>query len=141
MLTKQLAASYAKPVPSDAPRTIFLTGATGFLGAFILRDLLSRTSQVKKVICHVRAKTVDAAMSRLRESGEGRGAWDEAWVEQGLIEAVVGDLDSAQLGMADDVWGRVAAESEVIVHNGALVGLSPLCSLICYTDWLTRDPP
>lgn len=120
VLTKELRATYERPDESNEAKTIFLTGATGFLGAFILRDLVRR-KEVGKVICHVRAKTPEAAMARLRESGEGRGAWDESWVQKGLIEAVVGDLESDKLGMSDEDWTRVAVESEAIVHNGALV--------------------
>lgn len=121
VLVKELRTSYDKPTISTGARNVFLTGATGFLGAFILRDLLNRKESVQKVICHVRAVNSSIALERLRESGEGRGAWDERWVSEGRLEVVVGDLDSAKLGMNEADWSRVAAEVEVIVHNGALV--------------------
>ncbi|KAK4703385.1 L-2-aminoadipate reductase, partial [Phenoliferia sp. Uapishka_3] len=121
ILVNALPASYKKPAVATGPQVVFLTGGTGFLGAFILRDLLQRRDHVSKVICHVRAKTPEIAVERLRESGEGRGAWEESWVTDGLIEAVVGDLESTHLGMSDEDWTRVAKEADVIVHNGALV--------------------
>lgn len=121
VLIKELRSSYQKPAVQDGPRVVFLTGATGFLGAFILRDLLLRRNEVAKVICHVRAGSAEAAMSRLRESGEGRGAWDDKWIHDGRVEVVVGDLNLAKLGMTEEEWSRVASEAEVIVHNGALV--------------------
>jgi L-aminoadipate-semialdehyde dehydrogenase len=127
LLIKDLAASYAKPESWTGPQTVFLTGATGFLGAFILRDLINRRTQVSKVICHVRAKTPEAAMARLRESGEGRGAWEESWVTEGLVEAVVGDLELPRLGMSEGEWSRIARESSIIVHNGAVVR-PPFCA-------------
>jgi len=120
-LTKDLAPSYIKPSAAAGPRTVFLTGATGFLGAFILADLLARPNEVGKVICHVRAKTAEAALTRLRESGEGRGAWEERWVAEGQLEAVVGDLEADKLGLSAADWARIAAEADVIVHNGAVV--------------------
>ncbi|BGP34854.1 large subunit of alpha-aminoadipate reductase [Rhodotorula toruloides] len=123
-LTKTLRASYEKPQPGGGKKVVFLTGATGFLGAFILRDLLAldrRGGQVAKVICHVRAGSKEKAMQRLRESGEGRGAWEEKWVEEGRLEVVVGDLESEKLGMTEEDWQRVAQEADVIVHNGAIV--------------------
>ncbi|GAA6017490.1 hypothetical protein JCM11491_006841 [Sporobolomyces phaffii] len=123
-LVDSLRTSYEKPAPSDAPKTVFLTGATGFLGAFILRDLLDKSrrgGQVAKVICHVRASTLEKGMSRLRESGEGRGAWDEEWVNTGRLEAVTGDLEGDKLGMGDEVWNRLGQEVDAIVHNGAIV--------------------
>ncbi|BGP19523.1 hypothetical protein JCM10213_000122 [Rhodosporidiobolus nylandii] len=123
-LVKTLKESYEKPQVVDGPKTVFLTGATGFLGAFILRDLLDTTrrgEQVKKVICHVRAKEAGKALERLRESGAGRNAWDEKWVTEGRLEVVLGDLEGEKLGMSEENWNRVAEEADVILHNGAVV--------------------
>jgi L-aminoadipate-semialdehyde dehydrogenase len=110
------------PLPSDfstKPLTVFLTGATGFLGAFVLKDLMSR--RVKKVICLVRAKTTEQALGRLRESGEGRGVWDEDWITSGKVEAVVGDLADDDFGLPKAEWDRIASEAGAILHNGAMV--------------------
>lgn len=112
-----------EPLPSDfstKPLCVFLTGATGFLGAFVLKDLMSR-NQVQKVICLVRAKTTDQALGRLRESGEGRGVWDEEWVTSGKVEAVVGDLSDEDFGLSKPEWDRIATEADAILHNGAMV--------------------
>lgn len=111
---------------SDAPptdgQTMLLTGATGFLGIFILRDLLvSRTQYVKKVIVHVRAKDEQAAFERVRQVGQARNCWDEAWVQQGRVEVVVGDLASDRLGIDRGTWTRLAQEVDAVIHNGALV--------------------
>lgn len=122
-LVARLRPSYAGP-PSDyseRPLTVFLTGATGFLGAFILRDLLQRNERVKKVICLVRASSEDKALERLRDAVGGRGVWDEEWVRALRVEVVKGDLDQEFFGLDKDVWGRVAEEADAIVHNGALV--------------------
>ncbi|KAM0793799.1 hypothetical protein ACM66B_001215 [Microbotryomycetes sp. NB124-2] len=123
-LVKQLRASYDKPRVSndDEPKTVFLTGATGFLGAFILRDLIVfRSKYVKKVICHVRAKSVEAGLARLKDSGEARSVWDDEWIKQGRVEVVVGDLEGDKLGLSQEDYDRVANEADIIVHNGALV--------------------
>ena len=111
-----------RPLPanfSTKPLTIFLTGATGFLGAFILRDLLSR--RVAKVICLVRAQQAEQGLQRLRESGEGRGVWREDWVKTGKVEAVVGDLAVERFGLSEYEWDRIAEEADVVLHNGAVV--------------------
>ena len=122
-LLSRLRPSY-NPLPDDfgvKPLSVFLTGATGFLGAFILRDLLSRSSRVAKVICHVRAPNLDKGLQRLREGCTDRGVWDEGWVNERRVEAVVGDLSRPRLGLDDEAWDRVGLEVDVIIHNGALV--------------------
>ena len=122
-LVHRLRPSYP-PVPEDfksCAATVFLTGATGYLGAFVLRDLLQRLDRVRKVICLVRAASVDQGLARLREGSSDRGVWDEQWVTSGRLEVVVGDLGLELFGMGNDVWSRVGAEADVVLHNGALV--------------------
>jgi L-aminoadipate-semialdehyde dehydrogenase len=121
-LIPKLRASY-DPLPEDfgtRPLTVFLTGATGFLGAFILQDLL-RKERVKKVVCLVRASDQDKAARRLRELSTDRGAWDETWVISGRLEVLVGDLNLPSFGLNDESWNTLASEADVVVHNGALV--------------------
>lgn len=114
------------PLPVDFATkklTVFLTGATGFLGAFILNDLLAKRSErVARVICLVRAKSKEDAMKRLRESGEGRGVWNQDWETQGRVEAVVGDLADEKFGLEAAEWSRIAKEADAVLHNGAIVG-------------------
>ncbi|KAI5121805.1 hypothetical protein M0805_009797 [Coniferiporia weirii] len=106
---------------ANQPLTVFLTGATGFLGAFILRDLLLKQARVAKVICHVRASTQEKGLERLRETAADRGVWDDNWLKDSRLEVVVGDLAKGKFGMDEQIWDRVALQSDVIVHNGALV--------------------
>lgn len=96
---------------------VFVTGATGFLGAFIVRDILARPNF--KVYAHVRASSKEAGMERLRRTGKTFGVWDEKWVPH--IEVVLGDLSKVQFGMDDATWTNLANTIDVIVHNGALV--------------------
>ncbi|KAA1473026.1 alpha-aminoadipate reductase Lys1p [Dentipellis sp. KUC8613] len=122
-LVSRLRESYA-PLPAgfaSGKVTVFLTGATGFLGAFVLRDLLSREERVQKVICLVRAPCEAKALERLRQGASDRGVWDEKWVEAGRLQVVRGDLDQDKFGLDQATWDRVAAEADVVLHNGALV--------------------
>lgn len=97
---------------------VFLTGATGFLGSFILRDLLSRKTSFK-VFAHVRAASKEAGLDRLRKTGTTYGIWQEEWASR--IEVVLGDLAKPQFGMDDSKYNQLAESVDVIVHNGALV--------------------
>lgn len=122
-LVQRLRPSYS-PISEDFKSgavTVFLTGSTGYLGAFVLRDLLQRLDRVRKVICLVRAPSVEQGVARLREGSGDRGVWDEQWLTSGRLEVVTGDLGLDLFGMGDEVWSRVAAEADVVLHNGALV--------------------
>ncbi|KDQ60168.1 hypothetical protein JAAARDRAFT_191570 [Jaapia argillacea MUCL 33604] len=122
-LSAKLRPFYA-PLPSDyatSSLTVVLTGATGFLGAFVLRDLLSQRDRVKKVTCIVRAVDSTKALQRLRETATDRGVWDEDWVTSERLEVLTGDLGLDLFGLTKDTWDRVASEADAVVHNGALV--------------------
>jgi len=124
-LLEKLQPSYP-PLPADFnehPITVFLTGATGFLGAFVLNDLLSRNDRVKKVICLVRAKSAQQGVDRLKEGSRDRGVWSDEWVSNGRLEVVIGDLGLDLFGLDQGTWTRVANEADAVLHNGALVGI------------------
>lgn len=104
------------------PLTVFLTGATGFLGAFVLHNLLAgQQNRVGKVVCLVRAPDAGKGLERLREGSSDRQVWDEKWVQDGRLEVVIGDLGQELFGLGKDNWDRLTAEADVILHNGALV--------------------
>jgi L-aminoadipate-semialdehyde dehydrogenase len=94
----------------------FLTGATGFLGAYILRDLLSRPG---KVTALVRASDSEAALSRVRQTCEAYGIWEQSWGSR--LEPLVGDLTKSNFGLSADTWNQLADSVDVVIHNGALV--------------------
>jgi len=99
------------------PDHVFLTGATGFVGAFLLRDLLAQTEAT--VHCLVRAADGAAGRRRLRQNMERYGLWRDAFGDR--VAAVCGDLADPHLGLSADAFRRLAQEMDVIYHNGALV--------------------
>lgn len=117
LAAEYLAPSY-EPLPENAAaRTFVLTGATGFLGAFILAKVLAFPDT--RVICVVRAKDGAAALERVKKSAELHLVWQDAW--EGRIEAVCGDLAQERLGLSEPDWQRLAREADALIHNGALV--------------------
>jgi L-aminoadipate-semialdehyde dehydrogenase len=94
----------------------FLTGATGFLGAYILRDLLSRPG---KVTALVRASDADAALGRVRQTCQAYGIWDDSWGSR--LVTLTGDLEKPNFGLQADTWNNLADAVDVVIHNGALV--------------------
>ncbi|PVH83832.1 L-aminoadipate-semialdehyde dehydrogenase-like protein large subunit [Cadophora sp. DSE1049] len=121
-LLKTIPASFPSadtPITPTTPLTVFLTGATGFLGAYLLRDLLTRPSPPIKVIAHVRALDPTAAVSRVTQTCQAYGVWDPSW--ESRITCVVGDLGAPRLGLSESTFAQVAKDANVIIHNGALV--------------------
>jgi thioester reductase-like protein len=114
-------------LPTDK-HVVFLTGATGFLGSQILRQLLALNS-VSKVIVHVRARDASAGFERIVAVATTAGWWSPALASQ--IEVWVGDLAQPRLGVSMNQWARLEGtcveKSEAvtaIIHNGAVVNWS-----------------
>ncbi|MDT0452819.1 thioester reductase domain-containing protein [Streptomyces sp. DSM 40473] len=108
------------------PKEILLTGATGFLGAFLLRDLMRTTTG--RIHCLVRGTDEAAALERLRANMEYYRVWDE--VDPARLAIVLGDLAEPGLGLAPEDFDALAREVDVVYHNGARVHwLHPYASL------------
>jgi thioester reductase-like protein len=99
------------------PEHVLLTGATGFIGAFLLSDLLKMTSA--HVHCLVRAKNSAEGNRRIRQNLDSYGLWNEEYKSRIVVHP--GDLARPQMGLPPDDHDRLAKLVDVIYHNGALV--------------------
>lgn len=99
------------------PKHILLTGATGFLGAYILTSLLERTGAV--IHCLVRAKSEDEGLHRLKKNLNYYALWNETFNSR--IRVVLGNLDNSRFGLSTEQYDSLAREIDVIYHNGATV--------------------
>ena len=116
-----LAAKYLPPsiqFKLSKPETILITGASGFLGAHILADLLHRPNT--KIIALVRAKSSIDALQRIRETCIAYGIWSKSWLDARL-ECITGDLSKPDLGVELATWKRLQDTVDVVIHNGARV--------------------
>ncbi len=113
------------PSPAESPRTVLLTGASGYLGRFLCMEWLERLENTDgRLVCLVRGKDVAAARKRLEESfagGDGQLARRFGTLAADRLEVVAGDMAEPQLGLGDRTWQRLSREVDVIVHAGALV--------------------
>ncbi len=107
--------------PAAAPERIVVTGATGYLGAQLLGELLRLTRA--SVTCLVRAGEPDAAAQRVRDALVAAGQWDEVFA--GRIEAVPANLAQPRLGLEERQYQRLADEAGAVYHLGAVVNTLP----------------
>lgn len=98
---------------------VLVTGATGFLGAFLLRQLIDTTPDHVSVYCLVRVNNGAPPLDRIRENLSYYGLWDATVAER--VVALKGDLTEPQLGLADKVWETLAASVSMIFHCASLV--------------------
>lgn len=96
---------------------VLLTGATGFLGAFLLRELLDQTSA--DVYCLVRATGARDAARRIREALSQYRLWDAK--SSSRIVPIAGDLELPLLGLAPARFDELGELLDAVYHNGARV--------------------
>ncbi len=104
--------------PHQAPRTVFLTGGTGFLGAYLLKGFAERFPGVE-IQCLVRADNQASAKERLR-MGLQKYQLDAETILRS-VRPVLGDLAQPDFGLGKNEFARLAAEVDWIYHNGAAV--------------------
>jgi nucleoside-diphosphate-sugar epimerase/carbonic anhydrase/acetyltransferase-like protein (isoleucine patch superfamily) len=109
------------------PETVFLTGATGFVGGYILRELLKPERAVKNVICLVRTSSPEAGAERIKDQLIHHELctaqeWETSMLPR--ISVLPGDLGKPNLGLSATTLADLADTVDVILNNGALVNVS-----------------
>ncbi|MFE9581762.1 amino acid adenylation domain-containing protein [Nocardia sp. NPDC006044] len=98
---------------------VLLTGATGFVGAFLLRELLARTDS--RVHCLVRADSREEGLARLAATFDSyelpRDSFDR-------VVPVLGDLAAPRLGLSEKQFLLLGRTIDAIYHNGAQVNFA-----------------
>lgn len=107
---------------SKHPKTVFVTGPTGFVGAFMVYEFLQRGIDV---YCLVRASSFSQAQERMVKTLKQYSLWKRD--HQPLLHSVVGDLSRPLLGLCEAEFDDLANRVDCILHSGALVDwLRPL---------------
>ncbi|OBK46786.1 thioester reductase domain-containing protein [Mycobacterium sp. 1081908.1] len=125
--TEQMRADARLPLPalpvaqSGRASDILLTGATGFLGPFLVNSLLGQTSYT----IHALVRATDAAhgLDRIIASLHRAQLWSPALEAEvrSRVRVVCGDLAEPHLGIGEAGFRRLAESVDAILHNGALV--------------------
>ncbi|MEA5572937.1 thioester reductase domain-containing protein [Calothrix sp. UHCC 0171] len=100
---------------TSTPDNVFLTGATGFLGAFIIYELLKQTNA--DVYCLVRAANLHAGKNKVKNNLEKYGIWEDSF--ESRIIPILGDLSQPLLGISQEAFEMLAANMDAVYHSAA----------------------
>ncbi len=103
--------------PQENPKHVLLTGATGFVGAFMLHDLLKYTGAT--IHCLIRSSNQTEATKRLQRNMARYGLWLDSFSSR--LRIVPGDLSQSRLGQTESNFSNLAETVEAIYHVGANV--------------------
>jgi len=96
-------------------KAVLLTGGTGFVGRFLLAQLLEDTEAT--IYCLMRAKSERLALSRLREVLSTCDLWREDY--ENRIVAIPGDLRLPRFGLDGHTYDLLCQSIDSIYHCGA----------------------
>ncbi|TCO56101.1 non-ribosomal peptide synthetase [Actinocrispum wychmicini] len=102
------------------PRHILVTGATGYLGAFLVVELVKRTDAT--IHCLVRAESAEAGEERIEQVLRRYLAWDESY--RARIRPVIGDIGKPMLDLSRDQFDELAGTIDSIYHSAAIVNFT-----------------
>jgi thioester reductase-like protein len=97
------------------PGVVLVTGATGFLGARIVAELLQTTPA--RVVCLARGRERPAHERVTRALSNLDAPLD-------ALEVVEGDLTKPRLGLDEREWSRLARQVDHVVHAAARVSVT-----------------
>ena len=101
----------------ETPGAVLLTGATGFVGAHVLRALLETTEA--RVHCLVRPIRGHDGSTRVRRALESFGIWEAPFAER--VALIEGDVGRPGLGLPLDRLDALGREVDAVYHCAATV--------------------
>ncbi|CAF2930450.1 unnamed protein product [Rotaria sp. Silwood2] len=102
-----------------SPLMIFITGTTGFVGGFLLAELLFVYPPECKFICLVRCKSSIDSLDRIRQNMLFHKIWKEDFQER--IIPLEGNLEDICFGLDHETYEALAKRIDIIFHCGATV--------------------
>ncbi|KAI0506808.1 hypothetical protein F5B22DRAFT_431624 [Xylaria bambusicola] len=100
------------------PKSVLLTGATGFVGAFILHELLKRGIMTFCLV-RVHGDITELAQRRIVNTLKDYNLWESDFTS--FVRPIPGDIAKPFLGLTREVFDDLAEILDAICHCGGLV--------------------
>ncbi|CAL8112507.1 unnamed protein product [Orchesella dallaii] len=111
--------SFLEPIKSPKSeadiRCVLITGVTGTLGSYILKDILCKFKNIQKIYCLVRRRGNILGAERLKEIMDKRGIL----CNNNIAETVDGDVGQDHFGLRKELYESLAAKVDVVIHFAA----------------------
>ena len=102
---------------ANNPDTILLTGATGYLGIYLLYELLSRTKAT--IICLIRATDNTHAFQRIKNKLQEQNLSIPDKILSRRCKFLKGDIEKPLLGFEKKEYNYLATNIDVVFHSAA----------------------
>ena len=100
---------------SDTVETVLLTGATGFLGCYLIEALLKNTAW--NIVCLVRGESKQAAEARLKLALEKQKLNLADILDR--VSVVVGDMSMSELGIDEVSYRQLSTTIDCVINAAA----------------------
>ncbi|MDA4925054.1 amino acid adenylation domain-containing protein [Acinetobacter baumannii] len=104
--------------PKNPPESILLTGATGFVGRFLLRQLLD-DNEKSKIYCLIRGESQSKANERLKEIMLRYKLWRNG--DEKRLIVISGDISKPKFGLSNNDYIKISETIDSIFHCGTHV--------------------
>jgi len=111
--------SFYPRLSSSGSRNILLTGVTGFVGAFLLDELLTQTQG--SIYCLVRSDSAQDAAARIEATLNSYAIYNP--LVKHRVVPLSGDLAKPLFGLTETRFRALGKEIDVIYHNGSSTNL------------------
>ncbi|XP_060603002.1 linear gramicidin synthase subunit D-like [Ruditapes philippinarum] len=99
----------------NSQHNILLSGATGFLGAFLLSEILDQSNC--HVFCLVRETTETKGIDRIIINMNRYGLWKSKHISR--VTVVVSDIAQKNLGILSDIYEHLSTAIDIVFMNAA----------------------
>lgn len=96
---------------------VLITGATGFIGGFLLKELLLK-GFFKSYICLVRSDSKEAGLKRLTDNLLDKGC-PQSLIDKSAIKVVIGDVLAPSFGLDIEEESNLIASVDHVFHFAA----------------------